>query len=202
MRTGKRWLAAGLLSIGAVFMAGGARAEDPAQHEPTPEQMQQWMEMNKPTAHHEVLASIVGVFDVENRWSMAPGAPEQVSTGKNTNTMVMDGRYLLSQLDGAEMMGMKFQGMGMLGYDNLKQKHVVTWVDNMGTGIMYAEGDCDESGRVITFRTEIDNPMAGGKMPVRFVYTIAGPDQYVFDWYETHGDQEAKTMTIAYTRTK
>ena len=33
-----------------------------------------------------------------------------------------------------------FQGRGTTGYDNIKQKYVLSWVDSMSTGILSCEG--------------------------------------------------------------
>jgi hypothetical protein len=50
-----------------------------------------------------------------------------------TNTMILGGRYQQSMIKG-NMMGMPFEGMGLLGYDNAQKLFYSTWVDNMGTG--------------------------------------------------------------------
>jgi hypothetical protein len=47
-----------------------------------------------------------------------------------------------------------FKGMGMDGYDNVKQKFVSSWGDNMGTGIILLEGDYDPATKTFTYTTE------------------------------------------------
>ena len=41
------------------------------------------------------------------------------------------------------MMGMPFQGMSTMAYDNGKKTFMSTWIDNMGTGILETEGTYD-----------------------------------------------------------
>lgn len=162
--------------------------------------MKMMMEMATPGPVHKTLGSLVGSWNFENKFTMAPGAPEQTSKGTCTNQTVLGGRYLASEIKG-DMMGMPFEGSGMLGYDNSKNKAVLTWCDTMSTGIMYAEGESKNDGKWMEFKTDVDmGPM--GKVPVRMVYTIDSADKYVFEWFETHDGKENKTMTITYTRAK
>jgi hypothetical protein len=39
-----------------------------------------------------------------------------------------------------------------MGYDNAKKKFVSTWIDNMGTGMMTAEGEWNPSKKSIEFK--------------------------------------------------
>jgi hypothetical protein len=174
---------------------------DAAQPPGGEDMMKKFMEMNKPNEHHKTIAMMAGQWDVQNTMQMAPGAPPQVSTGKSSNEMIFEGRFLMQKYDG-NMMNMPFKGIGFLGYDNHKKKHVSTWLDSMSTGMMTSWGECDASGKVITFTNEMDDPMSGKKMPIRFVFTIEGNDKHRMDWYETHDGNEFKSMTIVYTRAK
>ena len=45
------------------------------------------------------------------------------------------GKFKMPGADG-KMKDMNFKGISLDGYDNVKQKFVSTWIDNMGTGIM------------------------------------------------------------------
>ena len=88
---------------------------------------------------------------------------------------------------------------GTEGYDNAKKKFVGTWVDNMGTGIMTSEGDYDPATKTFTYNSKYT--MAPGMdTPIREVVKLTDKDHMAFEWYETHGGQEMKTMEINYTR--
>ena len=41
---------------------------------------------------------------------------------------------------------------------------------------------------------------AGAKVAVREVMHIVDPKHYVFEWYETRGGKEAKTLQIDYSK--
>lgn len=163
--------------------------------------MKQMAEMGKPNEHHKALAALEGDWTVENTMQMAPDQPAMKSTGESHNKMILGGRFLQGDFKGT-MMNMPFEGMGLLGYDPMKKKHVSVWADSMSGGVMTSYGDCDGACKTITFKDELDDPMSGKKMPVRYVYTIESKDKYMMEWYEMHDGKEFKSMTIVYMRAK
>jgi len=60
--------------------------------------------------------------------------------------VILGNRYLQSTYKG-NMDGIRFEGWGLMGYDNQKQEFVSTWADNMGTGIAMATAKADPSGK-------------------------------------------------------
>ena len=114
-------------------------------------------------------------------------------------TMDVNGKFRMPDETG-KMKDFDFKGMGIDAYDNAKQKFVSAWMDNMGTGIMMAEGTYDAATKTFTYTGEYQ--MAPGmKQQIREVIKITDKDHMVFEWYENRGGQEAKTMEINYTRT-
>ena len=78
---------------------------------------------------------------------MDPSQPPVESTGTMHGEMIlMGGRYVEHTWKG-NMMGMPFEGRGTDGYDNIGKQYVSSWMDNMGTGIMYSTGTCDDGGQ-------------------------------------------------------
>lgn len=140
---------------------------------------------------------------------MDPSAPPQESKGTAVRKAIMDGRFYTGDFTGKmEMPGadgkpteMMFHGQSVEGYDNVKQKFVSTWLDNMGTGIMMAEGTYDPATKTFTYNAEIEM-MPGMKTKVREVIKVTDKDHHVFEWYEDRGGKETKTMEIHYTRQK
>src|SRR5205823_1235560 len=108
---------------------------------------------------------------------------------------------LLSSLDGNWDYTIKFKGMGMEGYDNVKKKFVASWIDNMGTGIEFSEGTYDPATKSFTYTSEME-PVPGMKTAVREVIKIADNNHMSLEWYENQGGQEKKTMEINYTKKK
>jgi hypothetical protein len=74
-------------------------------------------------------------------------------------------------------------------------------MDNMGTGIMTAEGDYDPASKTFTYAGAME-VMPGMTQKFRETIKLTDKDHMVFEWYEDHGGQEAKTMEINYTRKK
>jgi hypothetical protein len=178
--------------------------------QPNPEEMmKQMMEMSKLNENHKLLADMNGSWNYSIKMWMNPdpNAKPQESKGTATRKSLMGGRYVVMdvtgkmQMPGADgkMKDMQFKGMGVEGYDNVKQKFVASWIDNMGTGIQFSDGTYDPASKTLTYTSEIEM-MPGMKMPVREVLKLTDKDHMLLEWYETHGGQEKKTMEIAYTR--
>jgi len=178
--------------------------------QPNPqEMMKQMMELSKLNENHKLLASMDGNWNYTIKFWMNPdpNAPPQQSKGSATRKSTMGGRYSVMDVSGkmqmpgqdGKMKDMQFKGMGIEGYDNVKQKFVGSWIDNMGTGIQFSEGTYDPATKTFTYTSEIEM-MPGMKTPVREVIKVTDKDHMTLEWYENHGGQEKKTMEINYTR--
>jgi hypothetical protein len=131
-----------------------------------------------------------------------PGAPPQKSKGTTVNKMVMNGLYQESVHTG-NMMGMPFSGKGTLGYDNLRKVFVSTWIDNMGSGIMYLEGMLTETGKTIMLKGKMTDPSTGFVIDVRENIHIKDDNNHLMEMFVTMpGAGELKTMEIKFTRVK
>jgi len=173
--------------------------------------MQQMMDLSKLNENHKLLASLDGTWNYTVKMWMSPDptSKPQESKGVAVRKSIMDGRF--SEMDvtgkmqmpgaGGKMQEMTFKGHGMEGYDNVKKKFVGTWMDNMGTGIMMAEGDYDPASKTFNYTGEFEM-MPGMKQKIREVVKLTDKDHMILEWYENHGGQEAKTMEINYTRKK
>ena len=136
-----------------------------------------------------------------------PSAPPTESSGTCVTKAVMGGRYFITEINGKFPMPgadgktqiMDFKGMATEGYDNVKNKFVSTWIDNMGTSIMIMEGSFDKGARTLTYMGEYE-PMPGMKMKARQVVKFVNHVEHVMEWYEDRGGKEVKTMEIIYKR--
>jgi len=172
------------------------------------EMMKQMMEMAKLNENHKLLADLAGTWSYTVKM-MAPGETPSTSTGTLTRKPVMNGRFFVGDYSGTmkmpggdgKMKDFTFKGMSLEGYDNVKQKFVSSWVDNMGTGIMDSEGSYDPATKTFTYNGEVE-PVPGMKMPVRELIKVTDKNHHTFEWYENRGGQEVKTLEIDYTRKK
>ena len=187
-------------------MVSRTRADDkssPQKVDPKTEELMKKAEaLGKPGSAHKTLEPLVGNWTVEVKMWMAPDAPPEVTKGTAKSSWIMDGRYVQEEFSG-QFMGKPFRGIGLMGYDNVKQKYSNVWIDDMSTAMVISEGDAGEGGRVITFGGSYACAMTGEKnKAVKQVYRIVSRDKHIFEMYDpSRGKGEsAKTMEITYTR--
>ena len=165
------------------------------------EDMQKWMEYATPGSMHKMLAKYNGRWTASTKMWMDPGQPPMESTAEVVTDMHMGDRYQKSNYTG-DMGGMPFNGEALTGYDNTRKVFTSTWIDNMGTGIMYCEGTWNEAKKCIEFKGEATDPMAGKAMPFRQVVTFMNDDSYKMEMFNQVEGKEYKTMEITYSRKK
>jgi hypothetical protein len=162
-----------------------------------------WMERyGTPGPEHKNLEPLHGKFEAEVK-IFVPGKKEPLtSKGTAERKWIMGKRYL-DEIYHGQIMGQKFEGRGITGYDRLKKKYVFSWIDNQGTGIMYAEGDYDPKEKTITFTYTEDSPFTGKGTKAKDVVKIVSDDEQVFTMYRTPAKgTEFKMMEITYIRLK
>ena len=177
--------------------------------QPSAEDMQKMMELSKLNENHKMLGELAGTWSYTVKMWMDPSAPPQESKGTAVSKPIMNGRYFVTDVTGhmkmpgadGKMKEFTFKGMAMDGYDNVKKKFVNTWGDNMGTGIMMAEGDYDPATKSFTYSAEMEM-IPGMKTKVHEVLKVTDKDHHLFEWYENRGGEDVKTMEISYTRKK
>lgn len=161
--------------------------------------MQKMMQAASPGPEHQRLAKMAGDWTFTNTMWMAPGAPPMQSTGTMHAETTMGGRYLVADWNG-DFMGQPFHGRATSAYNNVAKRYEDTWVDNMGTGIMYSTGSCDAKG-VCTYSGDSWDPMSGQKMTMRSVMSWSGDNSFKTEMYAPGPDgKEMKMMEIVATR--
>ena len=189
-----------LLALAMVSaFAVAALAGDEKKPEMDPATMQAMMQAMSPGEHHEHMKKLVGNFDYTIKMWMDPSMPPAESTGKRSAELVMGGRYLIEKYTGS-FMGMTFEGMGMMAYDNLQKKYISTWIDNMGTGIMMATGTCDGKG-AWTMSGEMADPMTGKMAQMKSVIKFVDDNTYIMESFTPGPDgKDFKTMEVTARR--
>jgi hypothetical protein len=167
------------------------------------EMMAKWQEFAMPGDGHKALESMVGTWDYTVTWWETPESQPQKSTGSSEVKWIMGGRFLEQTAKGTAM-GQEFQGMGLMGYDNMKKEYNGIWIDNMGTGMMTSSGTYDPATKTFTEKGTFSCPQEeGGEKAFRGVTTMTSPDKYTYEMFVTGNDgKEARMMEIVYTRKK
>ena len=161
------------------------------------------MKSGTPGEHHASMQEMVGTWDVAGKFWMQPGQPPMESKGESTFTSILGGRYV--QHEHTSQFGDKpFEGFGIDGYDNMKEKHIAFWIDSFGTSFYPMEGTCEDDHSVVTLFGEWPEPATGGTMLVKSVSREVDADTVVYEMYIRHSEEEEwhQNMELTYTRQK
>lgn len=147
---------------------------------------------------HQMLARSVGTWDCQITMWMEPGTQPTTSHAEAKYEMILGGRYLQATTSG-DYSGMPFQGVSLTGYDNSKKRFVNTWIDNMGTGIMYLIGTWDDRTKSITYTGTMVDPGSGKDLPLKEVLTFVDEKTQRMEMFYTTAGKEFKAMEIKFT---
>lgn len=161
--------------------------------------MKKWMEYMTPGEQHIAMAKMAGDWKYTSKMWMAPGQEPMTTEGKAKFEVLLGGRYVQMNVNGS-IMGMPFEGIGVNGYDNASKKYVSSWIDNMGTSIMFLEGTMDPATNVLTYTGTMVDPMTGKNLQIRQTIKGETADKFIMEMYDTKEGVENKSMEIVYTR--
>lgn len=193
------------VAVVAVVVAAGFVAADhheKADHHDQDHEamMAEYMKLAKPGEHHAHMAKMEGAWKAESTFWQQPGAQPETSEAKAMIEPILGGRFMQMTYNG-NYMGKPFEGRGISGYDNIKNKHIDVWMDTMGTFFMASEGNCSEDGKSLEMTADFPDP-SGKIFKVRTISRAISDDKMVFEMYmvDPSSDQEFKNMEITYTR--
>ena len=167
----------------------------------TAEEMKAYQDFMTPGAMHKWLAKFDGSWEADITSYMNPANPEK-SKATNVTSTIMNGLYQVGDYKG-NMMGMPFQGHSMMGYDNAKKLFVNTWIDNMGSGIIYMTGTYNEATKTLHLKGKQTNPMNGTDVDISEEMKIIDDNNYTLVMYGSGSDgKEIKFMEGAFKRKK
>ncbi len=158
-----------------------------------------WEAYMTPGDVHKMLAKSNGTWEGDVTVWMDPSKPPMKSKSTAVNKMIFGGKYQQSNHTG-NMMGMPFEGMSLLAFDNAKKVLVSTWIDNMGTGMMTMEGTWDSTTHTANLKGKMVEPTTGKDIDCREVFTMIDDNNQKLEMFCTQGGKEMKTMEILYKR--
>ena len=201
----KHWITSALalvgLAAGVVAFQEDKKAMPAATGKDDP-MIEAMMKAGTPGAPHKVLDAKVGKW-ITNAKFYAPGAPEPMAMEfKSESKWIMDGRFVQETVTG-DFMGAPFIGTATWGYDNIKKKYISTWMDNMSTALMYAEGTYDAATKTFTFMGECPDAMMTKYVKCRSTDTMTDADHGTAKSYMIGPDgKETMNFEMTYTRQK
>lgn len=161
--------------------------------------MAAWAKAAEVTEHHKALEPFAGTFDAQLTMWMDPNMPPTVSTGTMTNSWILGGRFLEHSYEG-EVMGEKFQGRGLWGFDVAANRYNGLWIDNMSTALSVSTGPLSEDGKTFHMKMTGTDPMTGEAKVTEELLVLESADRHRMEMFEVHDGQRVRTMEIVYTR--
>ena len=73
-------------------------------------------------------------------------------------------------------------------------------IDNFGTLILYYTGSCSDDGNSRVMSTQFNDPIKGGTIHYKGVYSWIDDDHFNYEAFMDKGDGEFKNLEIAYER--
>jgi hypothetical protein len=204
MRTTFR-LIGGIAALALMLSAlpGLTPAED-AKPPQSPEELAKAFEQaGQPGPEHATLKPLVGKWTYTCKFWMDPSQPPMESQGTIERTWVLGGRFLEEKVTGTTFEGKPgFEGFGLIGYDNGRQKYTSSWVCNACTGTCNGLGAANSSGTRFTFETESYCPLRKEVVKGREELRIVNDNRTIAESYQIIDGKEVKMMELVSLRKK
>jgi hypothetical protein len=171
---------------------------------PNPQDVLRAMEeAAKPGPEHAKLEPLAGSWTYTCKCWMDPSQPPMESKGTIERRWVLGGRFLEEKIAGTGFDGKPgFEGLGLIGFDNGRQKYTMTWNSTACTGTCTGLGSADESGQTFTFHTEAFCPVQKKVIKSRDQLRFESADRTVAETYMLEEGQEFRMMEIVAVRKK
>ena len=159
-----------------------------------------WGEYMTPSNVHTLLAQYTGSFKMEIRMSMGEGKEPTIITVNSEHIMLLGGRFLEMKQKGT-MMGMDYQSLITIGFNNTDNQMAMTTITNMGTGTLSLFGTWDEKSKSANLIGKLTNPVSRNSITVKQVITFIDTNTVLIKSYDKEGDKpEKKTVEYKLTR--
>ena len=152
---------------------------------------------------HKMLAKSNGTWTADMTYWDGIDRPANKMTGTQVTTSILDGHFQQSKFSG-DFMGMPFNGISTVGYDNTTKEFVSTWMENMNTSMMVMKGTMDAATKTINLWGTQKNPVNGLECKMRQVYKMIDDNNEMMEMYgpDPKTGKEFKMVEIKYTRKK
>jgi len=164
--------------------------------------MAQWKEYATPGENHRVLDRMVGNWKHKVQYWMSQDGPTEQSEGTSVISWILGGKFLQHMVQGKSM-GEAFEGMGLIGYDNIRKEYNTIWLDSMGTGMMKGSGSFNQESLEFSESGDFSCPLVNNTRPYRATTKLIDEDNFTYETYMTDEQgNEFRSMLITYTRQK
>lgn len=161
--------------------------------------MSEEMEFPQPTAEHNRLRELAGVWKVTSSFYMDPNPATPPMIAEAQETIESFGNFWIRGVYESDFMGQPFQGQTMLGYDPEKKEYVSTWLDTMSPTFFHFRGNF--KGDTLEMKGRAFDCMSKMEANYRTTEVHKSPDERVFEMFmELPDGTEFKMMSHVYTR--
>ncbi|HYV95753.1 MAG TPA: DUF1579 family protein [Chitinophagales bacterium] len=158
-----------------------------------------WMDYSTPGEGQKLIEKLVGDWKADISEYRDRTQPQVQSTAMVHNEMIMGGRYLSIHYTGT-MRGMPFDGMGTMAFNNGTYKYCSTWIDNLGTGIIYMEGSRNVEGSALQFKGMGYDPIQKKEVSMRQVIHFNSANDQTIEFLVDINGVDFQVMDIHLTR--
>jgi hypothetical protein len=195
-----------VLMFGIVVALGAANSpqDEKNAHRMSQDELAKMKAAATPGEPHRMLAKLDGIWDQDFQM------PGHSSTGSVTYKTILGGRFVTGETKATMKTGVSdgqsmepWEGFQILGYDNVSKQHFTTWCDTMGTGLWYANGTADATGKIITYEAPMKDATTPNGRPFKVVVNCESDDKHTIElWDSRDGKPLSKMGTITETRRK
>lgn len=159
-----------------------------------------WSEYMTPSRVHSLFAEYTGDFKMEITMSMGEEKEPSIITVDSEHTMLLGGRFLETKQKGT-MMGMDYQSVITMGFNNTDQQFAMTTITNMGTGTLSLFGNWDDKSKRAILFGQLTNPVTKNTIDVKQVITFVDTNTILIESFDKEGDTpEKKTVEYKFVR--
>jgi len=174
-----------------------------AQQPPSADQIARFRAAAEPGPEHEMLGQLAGEWDLVLRAWPEPGADPFEGTGRATNRMLLEGRFLESAAS-ADFMGEPTGFVSLFGFDRRSGLFTVVQLDTEGTYWVTGAGPAEPDGRIVMSGRDED-PLLGHTQIYDFVLRVESADRYLVevmfrDEMHTRGGAPFRAVQLVATR--
>jgi len=148
-----------------------------------------------PNENHEFLARLTGEWDTS---SSVLGLPNE--GGVASFSMILGNRFVNGDVRGT-FANVPYVGRVTIGYDNYKHKFVASFLNDLGTSMLYAEGMLDTSGNTLSLWGSMDEWMTDEHdIPAMYRFAILDENHFTFELHDLAKITDTVVIATSYSR--
>ena len=153
----------------------------------------------QPGEHHTQMNACVGTWKTVMKMFGMNGNLLCTTEGTAERKWILAGRFIQEDYRDTN----SFAGIFTIGFDNMREKYVSTWCDNMSTAMMVMEGTCDAATKTVTlYSAESKCPMTGKQVKCKSVMKVVDENTEFMEMFgvDCASGKQFKMMDVTYTR--